>query len=48
MENKRRYVSPELRVFGDVERLTQSGGNLCNDAPVGVDGDDPNPCPTGS
>jgi len=39
MENKKTYMSPELTVYGDVEKLTEQGGVTSIDVPVGTPAD---------
>ena len=36
MKDKKVYISPELYIHGDIEKLTQTGGALCTDVPQGT------------
>lgn len=36
MENKKTYMSPELTIYGDVEKLTEQGGSTAIDVPIGT------------
>ena len=35
-KGKKAYSTPELVVHGDVEKLTQQGGGLVADQPIGI------------